>query len=455
MQRCLTSSVLTYNRYHRGPSSDYDRWAKLTEDSSWSYDSLLPLFKKSEGFEPPTVQSDYVPDKISDKYHGFTGEWKVSYNAYFHKISSYFIRAAQVMGLNFNPDFNAESTLGAGRIQTFVGPDCARSNTEKAFLSEDVRARPSLSVITSAQCLRVIVEDGRCTGAVVLYQGEEIHIRAKREVIISCGAFDSPRILDASGIPLPGIGKNLQDHLGINISFKIPHSFDKSIHTIDQWNGAFNKLVVLYKYLVHKTGPAASNLGEAVAFYRTELQHILQDDASSGPDAPHIELIAVPGLTHHHEGQQTPAEIRTRPDFDWSRFEWHGRYITIVPLLMNPYSRGQLTFKEGRMDIDPNYLDDKRDLEVMVEAVKFVRRIVKEGYPKEGVEGIEEALPGEHVRSDEGIAAYIRSHSETYYHPVGTCKVVAILLNAEFRWDWPLIRWQWYLPNSRCTVYKT
>jgi choline dehydrogenase len=93
---------------------------------------------------------------------------------------------------------------------------------------------------------------------------------------------------------------------------------------------------------------------------------------------------------------------------------------------MNPYSRGHLSFKDDGMEIDPKYLQDKRDLEVMVEAVRFVRKIVKEGYPKAGIEGIEEALPGEHVTSDEGIGAYIRSHSETYYHPVGTCKVVLV-----------------------------
>jgi choline dehydrogenase len=350
----------------------------------------------------------------------------VSYRSYFHTISSYFIQATQAIGLKFNLDFNDETTLGVGRIQTFVGSDCARSNTEKAFLSASIRARPNLSVLTGAQCLRVVIEGERCKGAIILYRGEEIPVHASREVIVSCGAFDSPRILKASKISLAGIGQNLQDHLGINISFKIPDSFDPNIHTIDQWNGAFNKLVVLYKYLVHRTGPAASNLGEAVAFYRTELEHILKEDASSGPESPHIELIAAPVLSHHHEAQQTPGEIRTRPDFDWSRFEWHGRYITIVPLLMNPYSRGQLRFKDDGMEIDPNYLQDKRDLEVMVEAVKFVRKIVNEGYPKVGIEGIEEALPGEHVTSDEGIGAYIRSHSETYYHPVGTCKVVLV-----------------------------
>ena len=410
--------------YHRGPASDYDRWASLVNDPSWSYDALLALFKKSEGFESTSRSSDYVTEAVSDKYHGRDGEWKVSYHALFHKVSSYFIRACESIGLQFNPDFNAESTLGVGRIQTFVdAKECARSNTEKAFLSASVLARPNLTVLTGAKCLKLLIEDNECKGAVILHQGEERIFRARKEVIVSCGAFDSPRILVASGLSLPGIGKNLQDHLGINISFKLPDNADPSLETVDQWNGSLNRLLALYHYFMHQRGPAASNLGEAVAFYRTKLQHVLQDDPSSGSEAPHVELIAAPLLSHHHEGQQTLAKYRTRPDFDWKRFDWHGRYITIVPLLMNPYSRGQITFKEGKMEIDPNYLDDKRDLDVLVEAVKFVREIVREGYPKAGLEGLEEVLPGSHVVSDEGIASYVRDNSETYYHPVGTCKV--------------------------------
>src|SRR5271170_5866124 len=239
-------------RYHRGPGSDYDRWATVTNDPSWSYDALLPLFIKSEGFENATFDYDYVTKSPSEKYHGRDGEWKVSYQSYFHKISSYFIRATESMGLSFNPDFNAETTLGVGRIQTFVDTkDTARSNTEKAFLSASVLARPNLFVLTSATCLKVGIENGKCTGAIILHRGEEITLRASRQLIVSCGAFDSPRILAASEIPLPGIGKNLQDHLGINMSFKIPDTFDKSVETVDTYNGAFNKFVVLYKYFMH------------------------------------------------------------------------------------------------------------------------------------------------------------------------------------------------------------
>ena len=329
------------------------------------------------------------------------------------------------MGLTFNPDFNAESTLGVGRIQTFIDTkDTARSNTEKAFLSTDVLARPNLTVLTSGRALKVTVDNGNCTGALVLYRGEEVTFRARKQVIVSCGAFDSPRILSASSIPLPGIGKNLQDHLGINVSFKLPSTFDPSIQTIDSYNGELNRYLVLFKYLLHRQGPAASNIAEAVAFYRTKLQDILANDPSSSDQSPHVELIAVPVLTHHHEGQMSRAIRRTRPDFDWSRFEFKGRYITLIALLLNPFSRGEIAFKEGRMEIDPNYLADKQDLDVMVEGVKFIRQIVKEGYSKVGIEGLEECLPGEHVQTDEGIASFIRDNSETYYHPVGTCKVL-------------------------------
>ena len=422
MHKCVPCGELVNGRYHRGPASDYDRWAKLTSDPSWSYESLLPLFRKSEGFEDTTFESEYVTHNLSEKYHGRDGEWKVSYQSYFHKCSSYFIRATEHIGMKFNPDFNAESTLGVGRIQTFVdAKDTARSSTEKAFLNATVRARPNLYVVTGATCLRVVVENGKCIGAIIVYRGEELFIRANRQVIVSCGAFDSPRILASSNIPLPGIGKNLQDHVGINVSFKLPDTIDKSIPTLDSYNGIINKYLLLFKYLLYKTGPAASNIGEAVAFYRTELQHILQNDPSSGPESPHVELIAAPLLTHHHECQQSL--VRTRPDFNWTQFDWNGRYITIVPLLLNPYSRGELRFKDGGMEIDPNYLSDQRDLDVLIEGVKMVRKIVKEGYPNVGFEGLEEIMPGKHVKTDQGIGVYVRDNAETYYHPVGTCKV--------------------------------
>ena len=414
-------------RYHRGPASDYDRWAQLTNDPSWSYKSLLPLFKKSEHFQdltaPTSDESDYITPHPSNTYHGRNGEWKVSYATYFHRISSYFIRAAEAVGLKYNPDFNGETTLGVGRIQTFVDArDRARSSAEKAFLNAEVRARANLSVITGATCLSVTIEDGRCTGAVVMYKGREVRVKASRQVIVSCGAFDSPRFLAASQIPLPGIGKNLQDHLGVNVSFKIPETFDKSVLTLDYHNSFFSRYYQLFRYLWTKKGPAASNLGEAVAFHRSQLQNILAKDPSSGPEGPHIEVIAVPLLTHHHESQQY-AKPRHRHDFDWSRFEFTGRYITLIPLLLTPLSRGELRFKADGMEIDPNYLDDDRDLDILVEGVKFVRKIAREGYPKVGLEGLVEQLPGEQVRTDEGLRSFVRDSAETYYHPVGTCKV--------------------------------
>ena len=332
------------------------------------------------------------------------------------------MRACEKVGIPRNMDFNAESTLGAGRIQTFVdGEECVRSNTEKAFLTPEIKARTNLTILTSAKCLRVIVDNGKCTGAIILHKGQEISIHARGQVILSCGAFDSPRVLSASGITLPGIGKNLQDHLGINLSFRLPPQAPSDLTTIDQWNGFLNKFVTLYKYFMYRTGPAASNLGESVAFYRTSLKNVLESDKAAGEDAPHVELIFVPGLTQHHEGQQSL--VRIRPDFDWTRFEFRGRYITIVPLLLNPYSVGELRFKDGGMEIDPAYLRDKRDVDVLIEGVRMVRRIVREGFKEVGLEEMEEVIPGEYIDSDSQIESFIRSNAETYYHPVGTCKV--------------------------------
>jgi choline dehydrogenase len=438
MHKCTLFFVVGVDgRYHRGPASDYDRWAKITNDPTWSYDSLLPLFRKSEHFQDdPPADTEYITPSPSAQYHGREGEWKVGYGAYFHKISSFFIRAAESLGVPFNADFNAESTLGVGRIQTFVdAKDRARSSAEKAFLGADVRARENLTVLTGAQCQSVIIENGKCVGAIVQFKDREIRLRASKQVIVSCGAFDSPRILHASVIPLPGIGKNLQDHLGINVSFRIPPTFDPSIKTIDSNNGMFSQYYLLFQWLWQHAGPAASNLGEAVAFYRTSAQNVLKADNSSGPEAPHVEIIQVPLLTHHHEGQSTLGR-RHRPDFDWARFEYTGRYVTIIPLLLTPFSRGEVRMREGGMDIDPHYLEDERDLEVLVEGVRWVRKLVKEGYPAAGLEGMEEMMPGGHVTTEEGLKSFVRDHSETYYHPVGTCKVLPPVFGSVLMGRW-------------------
>jgi choline dehydrogenase-like flavoprotein len=432
--------------YHRGPASDYDRWEELTNDPSWSYDALLPLFKKSEGFQTPIRGGAEFAVEPSDKYHGRSGEWKVSYTSFFHKISTTFVRAAEAVGLPFNPDFNAESTLGVGRVQTFVDNKCERSSAEKAFLDADVLRRPNLTVLTETTCLRLVIEDGTCRGAVILHDRQETTVSARKQVVVSCGAFDSPRILSASGISLPGLGKNLHDHLGINVTYKLPATADPSLETIDQWNGKLNQILALIRYKRFKDGPAASNIGEAAAFYRSELPQVLSDDASSGNAAPHVEVIAVPVLWQHHEGQATPSQNRIRLDFDWSEFELTGRYITIIPVLLNPYSRGEVRFDEHKMEIDPNYLADQRDIDVLVEGIKMVRKIVQEGYPQEL--GLEELFPGPHVKSDATLGAYVRQYSETIYHPVGTCKV-RLNRGHSHRWVRKRTRWRLYLRNWR------
>ncbi|KAG0377707.1 hypothetical protein BGX24_005595 [Mortierella sp. AD032] len=446
--------------YHRGPASDYDEWESLG-NPGWSFNQCLPYFKKSEGFNDPNLPSDHPHGPLTNRVrfpeletfdpeaHGTEGPWQVTFHHLF-QLSKQFIVAGQAEGIPFNKDFNGESTLGVNRIQTFIQRDGVRSSLSRAFLrSKDVvpggakYGRGTVRVVFGADAKRILFQVKR---GVKMAAGIEFvdhnnvrrRVMATREVLLCAGAFGSPQLLLASGLgpspqpsiphfhTLAGVGANLQDHLGISAVFR---ARDR-LATFNSQYSAFNSIKSLFSYVTSGTGPLTCQLGEGVIFVRLEdiaPEWVAQEKANgtyqeraSGPGSPHLEVIILPGYVRRH-GTILASDFKS--------------YFTVTALLLNPCSAGSFKIAtqptksgngvEVKGVVDPNYLAESFDARALIQGLKFIRRIARRLNEDPEV-GAREEFPGEADvpdRDDKVLEKYVREYSETYYHPVGTCKM--------------------------------
>jgi choline dehydrogenase len=385
------SSSMNAMIYVRGHPADYDRWADRGNEG-WSYGELLPYFRKSEHFEPG-----------GSRFHGMGGPLNVTEHRSRHPLSRRFVDAAVAAGHPHNPDFNGERQAGVG-FYHLTQKDGERHSTADAFLVPALD-RPNLRAETGAHVTRVAFDGDRATGVEFRRDGREYHARAETEVIVCGGAVESPKLLMLSGIgdsdhlaehgvevraDLPGVGRNLQDHL---FAFNVYRS--TTAETLDHADTLPN----LLRYYLRKRGPLTSNGAEAGGFATT----------SSDRAIPDLQFHFVPALFMRHGFDN--------PDGD------HGFSIGVTQL--RPESRGRITLRSSDPrsppTIDPRYLTEEPDLDVLVEGVRMAREIAHRA-PFDDVRG-EEVWPGEGVESDDGIAEWARRTVETVYHPVGTCRM--------------------------------
>ncbi|KAG0341736.1 hypothetical protein BG004_005925 [Podila humilis] len=447
--------------YHRGGPDDYNEWDSLG-NPGWSYKDCLPYFKKSEGFSDPNLPASHAQGPITNRvrkpqyethdpaYHGTEGPWQVSYHHLFGSTEA-FIRANVAEGVAFNKDFNGETTLGVNRIQTFIQRDAVRSSLSRAFLSSKEvvpggGARGTIRVVYGANIQRILMQMRRgvkmASGVEFLDANNVIRqVRAVREVLLCAGAFGTPHLLLASGIgpapqhsiphfhTLPGVGANLQDHLGLNVVFKARNR-SQTIQPALAYNGA---LQAFLNYSIRGIGPLTSQVGEAANFVRLEdiaPEFVAREKANgtykemaSGPNAPHIEIIFAPTFFRKH-GEMLAPDTKS--------------YFSLIALLLNPASSGTVKIapkkttknnKKGRPEwetvIDPNYFSDSFDARVMAEAVRFIRKLGRRMNQDPEVGG-REVFPGEQAVPDndeEGLQRFARENAETYYHPTTTAKM--------------------------------
>jgi choline dehydrogenase-like flavoprotein len=380
--------------YIRGHRLDYEAWRELGNEG-WGYDGVLPYFKKAENNE-----------RLVDAYHGTSGPLNVAEQVQHNVLSRAFVRAAQEVGIPYNPDLNGSQQDGVSFYQV-TQRNVRRESAATAYLRPVVKRR-NLKIVTHATATQVIIKGGRAVGLRYLHQGKEQVVYAEDAVVLSGGAVNSPRLLLLSGIgpadelralgipvthDLPGVGKNFQDHMDVYITAEC--SQPVSYNGEDRW---FKAIPHGIQYLLYKTGPVTACVAEAGCFVRSS------DDVCS----PDIQIHCLPAYVVDH-GRQ--------------RMSGHG--ITINTCNLRPRSIGEVTLRSANpLDppaINPNFLADSYDWKISIEAFKWGRKILSAPAFKPFIR--REHMPGKDAQSEEQIRDYIRKWSKTDYHPVGSCKM--------------------------------
>jgi choline dehydrogenase-like flavoprotein len=383
--------------FTRGNPKDYDEWADEEGCAGWSFADVLPYFRRFEDNE-----------RFSNAWHGTGGPIAVSGPISPHTMSKAFVRAAQEAGLPYNPDFNGERQEGCGLYQV-TQRNGRRSSAAVEFLRPATR-RPNLTVRIRALATRILLERDRAVGVeYVEDDGRSSRIaRADAEVIITSGAIGSPKLLLLSGIgpadelqalgiaalhDLPGVGRNLQDHIDVYVisEFSGRYSYNKHTQLHRQlWAGI--------QYYAFGCGPVTSNLAEAGGFWYA--------DASAR--SPDIQFHFLPG-----SGLEAGV----------TKLCEHG--CTLNSCFLRPRSRG--TVRLAAADpfahplIDPNYFAEAYDRATSIGGLRLAREIMAQ--PAFAPYLRAERLPGPEVQSDAEVFAYAKRHGKTDYHPVGTCKM--------------------------------
>ncbi len=382
--------------YSRGHPRDYDDW-EAAGASGWGYASVLPYFIRSENNQ----------DLPASAYHGRGGPMNVRWPSRPNRLNSDFIAATQSLKFPRTADFTGADSEGVGLRQGTIRAGM-RETTARAFLRPALR-RGNVTLYTEALALRVIVENGRAAGVVYERDGLKHEVRALREVILSAGTLQTPQLLLLSGIgpaaelkaagigpvhDLPGVGRNLHDHLACPVLMRSSDSTSYGISARALPRGLWNVL----EYLVRRSGPFASNVFESVAFLKT----------APGLDRPDVQFVFQPAA-------------RPRPSFPLPI----GHGYAISPVCLYPKSRGCVTLQGSDPHapplIDPKLLSVDADIEPLIRAIKLSRRIL--ATPNFARYSATELAPGERVQSDAEIADFIRSTAYTVHHQVGTCRM--------------------------------
>ena len=393
------SSSINGMIYIRGHARDYDQWRQMGL-SGWSYGEVLPYFKRSETLEGG-----------GDDYHGSDGPLYVSKASTPNPIFTSFIKAGADAGYKVTADFNGYQQEGFGPYQLTI-KDGQRWSAARGYLHPVKDQRSNLVTEIEARTTKIIIENGRAVG-VAYVQGKKQTAKiayADSEVLLCAGAVQSPQILQLSGIgdpealakvgvpvvhALKGVGKNLQDHLDVVISWECPEAI-----TAYSYNKGLKRLATGLNYLLRGQGPGRQNFLEAGAFLKSR----------PDLDRPDLQLHCVLAIMKDH-GKTV--------------IEKDGFSVHVCQL--RPESRGEVALRSADPFDDPailaNYLATDEDRRALREGVKMVRALVK-GAAMDAVRG-EEFQPGEAIQSDADLDAWIRETSETIYHPVGTCRMGA------------------------------
>lgn len=390
--------------YVRGNRHDYDRWSQLGLHG-WSYDEVLPAFRRSE---------THIQRK--DAFHSGDGELTVCRARGNNPLMDVFCEAGIQAGYPANDDFNGETQEGFGRYD-FTIRKGKRWSTSWAFLRPAL-GRKNLTVLTGAELTRLIIEGDRACGVEYLKDGALGRARAGREVILSSGVVNSPKALLLSGIgpadelralgiepvlDLPGVGKNLQDHVDCVMSWECREPI-----TLFSDLRADKLIPAVAQGMLFGEGVTTTFPYEAGAFIRS----------NDGLVAPDIQLHFMPAL-EKTANLHFPNPFRKKQAVEAN----HGFTIRVGPV--NPVSRGEITLRSAnatdKPKIQANYLRDDFDVRTMIDAIRLTRDIV--GQKAFDRYRGKELAPGPEAIDDAALTSWLRATAMTTFHPVGTAKM--------------------------------
>ncbi|MGB6395411.1 MAG: choline dehydrogenase [Bradyrhizobium sp.] len=389
------SSSINGLLYVRGQPEDYDRW-RQRGNAGWGFDDVLPYFKKAEN-----------QSRGADKYHGTGGPLPVSDPRHADPLSDAFVVAAAEVGIPTNPDFNGATQEGAGFFQTTTRRG-RRASTAFSYL-RPAKSRGNLHVETAALAQRIVFEGRRARAVEYRQNGTLRTVRARKEILVSGGAYNSPQLLQLSGVgpadllkshgiavvlDAPGVGSDLQDHMQVRLITRCT----KAVTLNDIVNHPVRRIMAGVRYAAFRKGPLTIAAGTSGAFFKT----------SPRLATPDIQIHFLPFSTDKM-GEKLHA---------FSGF-------TASVCQLRPESRGSLRIRSADPAAPPeiriNYLASETDRAAFIAGVKVLRNILAAPALKPYV--VEEVYPGSKVTSDEDILAFCRQTGSTVYHPTSTCRM--------------------------------
>lgn len=407
------SSAINAMLYIRGQRQDYDGW-EAGGATGWGWDAVLPYFLRAEGNA-----------RGSDAFHNADGPLQVSDQPDPRPVSRAFVAAAEQMQHRLTDDFNTGDNEGVGLYQVTQFHDPARRGercSAAAAYLHPVMGRPNLKVITKAQVTRVLFDGNRASGLIFRRAGQDQTVAARREVIVSAGAFGSPQLLMLSGIgpgahlrqmgvpvlhDLPAVGQNLQDHLDFILAWssRDTDSFGFSLRAAARMPGH------ILNWVRRGRGMLTTPFAEGAGFLKT----------APGLDRPDVQLHFVIGIVDDHA----------------RRLHW-GHGVCCHVCALRPHSRGEVRLASpdplAAPAIDPRFLSDPRDLATTIAGAKLTRALMQ-------APALRPHLHRELFGTSDGMTdadweGHIRARADTIYHPVGTCRMgsdAASVVDADLR----------------------
>jgi choline dehydrogenase len=384
--------------FNRGQRADYNRWAQEFGCRGWSYEELLPYFKKLE-----------CTQIGSDRYRGRSGPIKVTEASRTSVFFDLFIKSAQAAGYPLNPDYAGETQYGVAMAQqtTYRG---LRQSTATQYLAPAL-SRRNLRVSTGAVATSLILDGKRCVGVRYLRNGRLEEARADREVVLSAGAIGSPKLLELSGIgnprileplgiatshALPGVGENLRDHFGPTLTWKLR----KSGISLGGRGRGWRLLKEVVRYGLRRTGFISQGIATLRVFARSD----------SNVEQADIALLINPYLIEIEAGKRRMSNEQ-------------GFFINAQ--VQRPESSGSVHLRSSDPSDDPTisyrFLETDNDRRIAVRAVKCARDLVAARPIADFI--AEEISPGQSIESEDQVLEFIRNTGATTFHYVGTCKM--------------------------------